>query len=107
MWSTIRPHCPKCVTLGKSQLSGDMESMNCEESSVDHHRQHGDAKQINLRSSARDQHSTGHPRDGCNRSNTPECDHAVYKRAPMNRSPRPMQNASRREHTSSRSSGVE
>lgn len=110
MWSTIRPHCPKCVTLGKSNISGDTESMNSEESSVNHHRQHGNAKQINLRSSARDQHSkhsTVHSRGGWNRSNTPECDHAVYKRAPMNRSPRPMRKASRREHTSSRSSGVE
>ena len=106
MWSTIRPHCPKCVTLGKSQLSGDTESMNSEESSVDHHRQHGDAKQINLRSSARDQHSTGHARGGWNGSNTPECDHAVYKRAPMNRSPRPMRKTSRSGHTLSRSSGV-
>ena len=102
MWSTIRPHCPKCVAMGKSQLSGDTESINSEESSVDKHRQHGDAKQINLRSLARDQHSTGQARGGRNRSNTPDCDHAVYKRALMNRSPRPIRNASRREHIPSR-----
>jgi hypothetical protein len=110
MWSTIRPNCPKCATLVKSHLSGETESMTSEESSVDHHRQHDAAKQISLRSSARDQHSSGQARCGWNPqhsgnihvSNPPDRDHGLYKRSPRNRSPRPMQNTSRREDISSR-----
>jgi hypothetical protein len=97
---------------GKSHPTGDKVSMTKEESSIDHHRRHNTAKQIGefLRSLADDHHSSGRALGEWNRkchessyrSSHPDYDVAIYKRAPMSRSPRPMRNTRRHEHISSR-----